>query len=215
MAASSRPATGVAWAVLLLGLWLWGPDTARGPGGSSAPTHGDVAAVGRPPGVDLPPSRPPIPGDAAPRRVEIPALGVDAPVVPRGLDATGAVDPPPYELPGTAGWYGPGTTPGAAGPALLVGHVDTDTRPAVFYGLSSTRPGDTVRITRTDDSVAVFTVEDVSVVPRDAFDPAKVYGPHEPGRAELRLLTCGGTFDRTTGGYTANVVIAAYLSATE
>ncbi|MFD6249587.1 class F sortase [Streptomyces roseolus] len=215
MAASSRPVTGVAWAVLLLGLWLWGHDTAFGPGGSSAPTHGDIAAVGRPLGVDLPPSRPPIPGDAAPRRVELPALGIDAPVVPRGLDATGAVDPPPYELPHTVGWYEPGTTPGAAGPALLVGHVDTDTRPAVFYDLSATRPGETVRVTRTDGSVAVFTVDDVSVVPRDAFDPAKVYGPRDAARAELRLITCGGTFDHTTGTYTANVVVSAYLTSTE
>ncbi|MEV6202036.1 class F sortase [Streptomyces sp. NPDC051771] len=215
MAASSRPVTGVAWAVLLLGLWLWGQDTVRGPGGSSAPTHGDIAAVGRPLGVALPPSRPPIPGAAEPRRVQLPALGIDAPVVPRGLDATGAVDPPPYELPHTVGWYGPGTTPGAAGPALLVGHVDTETRPAVFYGLSATRPGETVRVTRTDGSVAVFTVDDVSVVPRDAFDAGKVYGPHDPTRSELRLITCGGTFDHTTGTYTANVVVSAYLTAAE
>ncbi|MEU2505469.1 class F sortase [Streptomyces sp. NPDC007863] len=215
MAASSRPVTGVAWAVLLLGLWLWGQDTVRGPGGSSAPTHGDIAAVGRPLGVPLPPSRPPMSGAAEPRRVELPALGIDAPVVPRGLDATGAVDPPPYELPHTVGWYGPGTTPGAAGPALLVGHVDTETRPAVFYGLSATRPGETVRVTRTDGSVAVFTVDDVSVVPRDAFDAGKVYGPHDPTRSELRLITCGGTFDHTTGTYTANVVVSAYLTATE
>ncbi|MEU9853905.1 class F sortase [Streptomyces sp. NPDC047974] len=215
MAASSRPVTGVAWAVLLLGLWLWGQDGVQGPGGSSAPTHGDIAAVGRPLGVALPPPRPPIPGAAEPRRVQLPALGIDAPVVPRGLDATGAVDPPPYELPHTVGWYGPGTTPGAAGPALLVGHVDTETRPAVFYGLSATRPGETVRVTRTDGSVAVFTVDDVSVVPRDAFDAGKVYGPHDPTRSELRLITCGGTFDHTTGTYTANVVVSAYLTSAE
>ncbi|MGW6556951.1 class F sortase [Streptomyces hydrogenans] len=215
VAASSRPVTGVAWAVLLLGLWLWGHDAARGPGGSSAPTHGDIAAVGRPLGVDLPPSRAPIPDTARPRRVQIPALGIDAPVVARGLDATGAVDPPPYEMPHTVGWYGPGTTPGAAGPALLVGHVDTETRPAVFYGLSATRPGETVRVTRTDGSVAVFTVDDVTVVPRDAFDPRKVYGPHAPGRSELRLITCGGTFDREVGLYTANVVVSAYLTGAE
>ncbi|MFI8366076.1 class F sortase [Streptomyces sp. NPDC085466] len=215
MAAPSRPVVGVVWAVLLLGLWLWGRDAAWGPGGGSAPTHGDIAAVGRPPGVDLPPSREPIPGAAEPRRVRIPALGIDAPVVPRGLDSTGAVDPPPYELPHAVGWYAPGTPPGAAGPALLVGHVDTETRPAVFYALSAARPGETVRVTRTDGSVAVFTIDDVRVVTRDAFDPRAVYGPRDPARAELRLITCGGTFDRATGTYTANVVVSAYLTAAE
>ncbi|MFD5767013.1 class F sortase [Streptomyces sp. NPDC127049] len=215
MAASSRPVAGVAWAVLLLGLWLWGRDAAWGPSGSSAPTHGDIAAVGRPPGVDLPPSRQPMSATAGPSRVRIPALGIDAPVVPRGLDSTGAVDPPPYEQPHTVGWYAPGTAPGARGPALLVGHVDTETRPAVFYALSAARPGETVRVTRTDGSVAVFTIDDVRVVERDAFDPRAVYGPRDPGRAELRLITCGGTFDRATGAYTANVVVSAYLTGAE
>ncbi|MET9347792.1 class F sortase [Streptomyces termitum] len=215
VAAARRPVTGVAWAVLLLGLWLWGRDGVDGPGGSSAPTRGDIAAVGRPLDVELPPARDPLPGTPAPRRVALPELGVDAPVVPRGLDADGAVDPPPYEMPQTVGWYGSGTTPGAAGPALLVGHVDTETRPAVFYGLSAARPGQHVRVTRTDGSVAVFTVDDVRVVPREGFDARAVYGSRDPSRAELRLITCGGTFDREAGLYTANVVVSAYLTATE
>ncbi|MGW0119650.1 class F sortase [Streptomyces sp. NPDC003327] len=206
----SRPVTGTAWAVLVLGLWLWGRDS-EGPGGSSAPTTGDIAAVGRPLGAALPPAHRPVTA-AEPSRVEIPSLGITAPVVPRGLDATGAIDPPPYEMPHTVGWFAAGTRPGAEGAALLVGHVDTDTRPAVFYGLSAARPGDTVRVTRTDGSVARFTVDDIQVFPRDDFDPTKVYGPRTPHRAELRLITCGGTFDRAAGTYTANVVVSAYLT---
>ncbi|MFF5315818.1 class F sortase, partial [Streptomyces massasporeus] len=41
---------------------------------------------------------------------------------------------------------------------------------------------------------------------------ARVYGPHERGRAELRLLTCAGTFDRASGTYSANTVVSAYLT---
>ncbi|MFI8768409.1 class F sortase [Streptomyces sp. NPDC053792] len=219
MSSGTRPAgtgrlvTGVAWAVLLSGLWLWGREATDGPGGSSGPTTGDIAAVGRPPGVALPPARDPLPA-LAPRRVDIPSLGISAPVVARGLDDTGAVDPPPFEMPHTVGWFGSGTRPGAAGAALLVGHVDTETRPAVFYGLSAARPGAKVRVTRTDGSVAEFTVDDVQVFPREDFDPSKVYGARDPHRAELRLITCGGTFDRATGTYTANVVVSAYLTGT-
>ncbi|MBP2582364.1 sortase (surface protein transpeptidase) [Streptomyces sp. PvR006] len=211
-AGTGRLVTGVAWALLLLGLWLWGREVTEGPGGSSAPTTGDIAAVGRPLGVPLPPARDPL-DPVAPRRVEIPSLGIAAPVVARGLDSTGAIDPPPYEMPHTVGWFGAGTRPGAAGPALLVGHVDTETRPAVFYGLSAARPGAKVRITRTDGSVAEFTVDDVQVYPRESFDASKVYGARDPHRAELRLITCGGTFDRGTNAYTANVVVSAYLTA--
>ncbi|MGX1910363.1 class F sortase [Streptomyces phaeochromogenes] len=204
---------GVAWALLLLGLWLWGREVTDVRQGISAPTTGDVAAVGRPLGVELPPAAEPL-GDARPQRVDIPALGVQAPVVTRGLDPRGAIDPPPYGQPGTVGWYGDGARPGAAGTALLVGHVDTETRPAVFYHLSEVRPGETVRVVRDDGRVAEFTVEDVQVFARDRFDAEKVYGTRQTGRAELRLITCGGTFDRTSRTYTANVVVSAYLSGT-
>lgn len=217
MPADERPSgtgrllTGVTWAVLLLGLWLWGREATDGPGGHSAPTTGDVAAVGRPLGVALPPAHPPV-SPAKPQRIEIPAIGVRAPVVPRGLDATGAVDPPPYEMPHSVGWFEHGTQPGADGAALLVGHVDTETKPAVFYGLSSVRPGTKIDVTRADGSIAEFTVDDVQVFPREHFDPKKVYGQRDPDRAELRLITCGGTFDSKAGAYTANVVVSAYLT---
>ncbi|MFH8373916.1 class F sortase [Streptomyces cyaneofuscatus] len=214
MSAPDRPAgtgrllTGVAWAVLLLGLWLWGRDAS---GGMSAPTTGDVAAVGRPLGAPLPPAHEPVEG-AAPRSVEVPSVGIDAPVVRRGLDQDGAIDPPPYDLPQTAGWYGKGTEPGAEGAALLVGHVDTETKPAVFYGLSAVRPGEKVKVTREDGSVAEFTVDDVQVVTRERFDAEKAYGPRVDGRAELRLITCGGKYDQKSRSYTANVVVSAYLT---
>nr|WP_228447592.1 class F sortase [Streptomyces paludis] len=225
---------GAAWAVLLLGLWFWGHGLGTGPGtgpgdgpgvprGQSLPTTGDVAAVGRPfVAAALPSARAPLPDVRAansgpdraptPRRVEIPSLGIAAPVVARGLDATGAVDPPPYGTPDTVGWYGDGAEPGAAGAALLVGHVDTAEDAAVFYGLSAAKPGGKVRVTRADGRIAEFTIEDVRVVPLDRFDAKKVYGPRVKNRAELRLITCGGTFDRKARAYTANVVVSAYLT---
>ncbi|WP_327246180.1 class F sortase [Streptomyces sp. NBC_01320] len=217
MSASNRPAgtgrllTGVAWATLLLGLWLWGRGITDGSGASSAPTTGDIAAVGRPHGVPLPAAHAPIKG-AAPERIEIPSIGVRAPVVARGLDKAGAIDPPSFAKPQTVGWYGNGTRPGAAGAALLVGHVDTETKPAVFYGLSAARPGAKIRVVRTDGSVAEFTIDDVQVFTRERFDAHKAYGPRKDGRAELRLITCGGTFDRASHEYNANVVVSAYLT---
>jgi hypothetical protein len=112
------------------------------------------------------------------------------------------------------GWYGDGVRPGAAGTALIVGHVDTETRPAVFYKLSTLRPGETIRVIRDDGKVAEFTVDDVRVLTRDHFDAQQAYGTRQSGRAELRLITCGGTFDRTSRSYTANVIVSAYLTGT-
>ncbi|MFD6275419.1 class F sortase [Streptomyces sp. NPDC060209] len=208
-AGTGRLLTGVAWAVLLLGLWLWGRAATAG---NSAPTTGDVAAVGRPLGVPLPAAHDPLDG-AAPQRVEIPSIGIDASIVRRGLDGEGAIEPPPFATPKAVGWYADGTEPGTEGAAIFVGHVDTETKPAVFYGLSAARPGEKVRVSRSDGKIAEFTIDDVQVFTRERFDAQKAYGPREDGRAELRLITCGGTYDHKSHAYTANVVVSAYLTA--
>ncbi|MFE4664095.1 class F sortase [Streptomyces sp. NPDC056716] len=210
---TGRLLTGVAWALLLLGLWLWGREVTDLREGISAPTTGDVAAVGRPAQAELPPPAPPL-ADAGPQRLDIPGIGVQAPVVARGLDRAGAIDPPPYDQAGTVGWYAAGAKPGAAGTALMVGHVDTEARPAVFYKVSTLQPGERIRVVRDDGKVAEFTVDDVQVLTRDDFDARRAYGPRESGRAELRLITCGGTFDPATRSYTANVIVSAYLTST-
>ncbi|MGV4986601.1 class F sortase [Streptomyces sp. NPDC001709] len=210
---TGRLMTGLTWALLLLGLWLWGRGLTGVPHTTDSPATGGLFALGPADPALLPRPAEPL-GDALPQRVDIPRLGVQAPVVSRGLDAEGAVDPPPFDQPGVVGWYGAGTRPGAKGAALLVGHVDTRTRPAVFYKLSTLKPGNTVRVVRSDGKVAEFTVDDVRVLPRAGFDARQAYGPREPGRAELRLITCGGSFDRVGRGYTANVVVNAYLTGT-
>jgi hypothetical protein len=207
---AGRLLTGLTWAVVLLGLWLWGREITDGHG-IAGPATGDVAAVGRPAGAPLPPPYAPL-AAARPERLEIGSVGIGAPVVERGLDADGAVDPPPYAEPGLVGWFGRGTAPGAAGTALLVGHVDTESRPAVFYRLAKVKPGERVRVARDDGSVAEFTVEAVEVFTKDRFDPQRVYGPRERERAELRLITCGGSYDQERQAYSANVVVSAYLT---
>lgn len=210
---TGRLLAGVTWALLLLGLWLWGREVTEVPAGISGSATGDVAAVGRPDGPGLPPAARPL-GEALPQRIDIPDLGVQAPVVARGLDGRGAIDPPPFDQAGVVGWYAAGVKPGAAGTALMVGHLDTETRPAVFYRIGALRAGETVRVVRSDGRVAEFTVDDVRVLSRDHFDAQQAYGPRESGRAELRLITCGGTYDRVSRSYTANVVVSAYLTGT-
>ncbi|WP_346428789.1 class F sortase [Streptomyces sp. Z26] len=211
---AARVLTGTAWAVLLLGLWLW----ARGvtDDGSGGAALGEVPAVGRQlqEGPPLPVPLDPVAGTARPVRLDVDGIGVHARVLTRSLARDGSVAAPPYADPGAVGWYGGGPTPGASGAAVVVGHVDTDRSRAVFYPLSSVKRGAKVDVARADGVVAEFTVESVDVVTRDRFDAARVYGPHRDGRAELRLLTCGGTFDRERRAYDANVVVSAYLTGT-
>ncbi len=147
---------------------------------------------------------------ADPVRLDIASLGIHAPVVPRGL-TDGTVDPPPYSTPGATGWYRGGPAPGAAGAALIVGHVDTDTGPAVFFPLRTVKPGAAIDVTRADGTVAEFTARTVDTVPKAHFDPARAYGS-PTGPPQLRLITCGGAFDPATRAYTANLVITAPLT---
>ncbi len=157
-----------------------------------------------------PPAVRPLPR-AEPVRLRIAAIGVDAPMTRVGLDAAGALRTPPPDEPGLAGWYGDGTAPGAAGTAIVAGHVDTPAGdPGVFYDLGALTEGATVEISRADRRTAVFTVRAVELYDKKRFPSEKVYGGS--GRPELRLITCGGGYTEGSG-YLGNVVVYATLTA--
>ncbi|MET9698388.1 class F sortase [Streptomyces sp. NPDC006529] len=150
----------------------------------------------------------PLPG-SPPRRIRIPAIRVDAPLTGLGLEADGSLAAPSAARRDLAGWYRDGTTPGAVGTAVIAGHVDTATGPAVFYRLGALRRGALIEVTRADGRTAVFTVHAVEVYDADRFPDRLVYGPAP--RAELRVITCGGAFSPRTG-YQGNVVVFAHLT---
>ncbi|MFD0429235.1 sortase domain-bontaining protein [Streptomyces zhihengii] len=186
---TGRAVVGVVWAFLVLVLWLWGGGAPGGAAGSSAPTTGDMAAVGRPPGVPMPAAHPPLTG-ARPQRVAVPALGISAPVVVRGLDARGAIDPPSYAAADRVGWYGAGARPGSRGGAVRRARRHRHPPGGLLRPLHGAA-GERIEVTDEDGRTTVFTVDDVRVLDRDRFDARLVYGPREAGRAELRLITCG------------------------
>jgi len=145
---------------------------------------------------------------AAPTRVQLPSLGVDSALARLGVDAAGALVPPSdFDL---AGWFSGGPVPGDVGPAVIAGHVDSRTGPAVFFRLRHIAVGDPVLVGRTDGSTAQFTVTRVARYAKDAFPTAEVYGPTPD--AQLRLITCGGDFDRANRSYLDNVVVYATLT---
>jgi sortase (surface protein transpeptidase) len=144
--------------------------------------------------------------------VSIPAICVRASVVALGLNHDGTVRVPPLSKPQLTSWFDDGPAPGQLGPAALYGHVDTAAAgPAVFYRLGDLVPGDRVDITRADHRVAVFTVYRVAEYPKNAFPTMRVYG--DTRGPELRLITCGGAFDPSTGSYQDNIVVYARLIA--
>jgi hypothetical protein len=142
---------------------------------------------------------------APPRWIRIPAIGVSASVVALGLNADRTLEVPRWWA--DAGWYTGGPKPGERGPAVIAGHVDSTSGPAVFYRLGELRRGALVRIRRSDHSSVRFRVEGVERWPKDRFPTRRVYG--RTARSTLRLITCGGAFDKATGHYLDNVIVYA------
>ena len=150
-----------------------------------------------------------VPRTAPPVLLTIPAIGVKTKLVDLGLNANGTLQVPASTA--VAGWYGGSPTPGAVGAAVIAGHVDSRAGLGVFFWLRSLRPGDRIYISRSDGTMVVFTVTNVEMYAKDQFPTASVYGPVPD--AELRLITCGGTFDRSLGSYLSNVVVFARLTS--
>lgn len=156
-------------------------------------------------------------GSALPRSrpvsIRIPSINVMSPVNRLGLDADGSLQVPavgPHY--NEAAWYDGSPTPGQRGPAVIEGHVDSVAQgPSVFFRLGALSPGDKVYVTRADHRVVVFTVHAVRRYSKSAFPRLLVYG--NTADAQLRLITCGGSFDASTGHYRDNVVAFAHLSA--
>lgn len=151
------------------------------------------------------PSRAPV---ADPVRVSAPDAGIDTTLVPVGLDEDAAMELPE---PGSGAWYELGPRPGEPGPAVLVGHVDSVHGPDVFYRLSSLEDGDVVVVEDARGDRHEFTVEVVEVVEKDALPYERIWA--ETAEPLLRLITCGGDYDRAAGGYQHNVVVYAALAA--
>ena len=140
-----------------------------------------------------------------PVSLTIPAIGVQGNIIHLGLTASGALQVPSSTA--VAGWYTGSPRPGAVGSAVIAGHIDSKSGPGVFFQLSSLHPGDRVYVRRADGTLAVFKVTAVSQFAKDSFPTSAVYGAVPD--SELRLVTCGGTFDPQLRAYLSNTVVYA------
>ncbi len=168
-------------------------SAAGGAGTTTTPPHGGLPA-------------------AKPASLSIPAIGVRAgSIADLGLTPGGELQVPPDAT--TVGWFTGAPSPGEVGPAVLAAHVDYKHVPGAFGKLKDLRSGELVRVGRADGRTAVFTVYRVDRYAKADFPTDEVYG--DTTEPELRLITCGGAFDRSSGNYLDNVVAFAKLTAVE
>jgi sortase (surface protein transpeptidase) len=144
-----------------------------------------------------------------PVRLQIPSAAVNATIITVGDTADGGIQVPPFSRSRQAGWYRDSVMPGSRGSSVIVGHYDDDKGGAVFYKVNAIRQHDPIRVIRADGTVAVFAVDALEQVSKALFPSRRVFG--DVGYAGLRLITCGGDFNKSTRHFRDNVIIYAHL----
>jgi hypothetical protein len=169
------------------------------------PVAAGVAALPAPTGPIVAPPQSAAAQVARPVSLTVPLIGVKTNLITLGLAAGGAMQVPSTST--VAGWFTGSPRPGAVGSSIIVGHVDSKSGPGIFFRLPELKNGDDVYVKRSDGTTAEFRVTEVQEYPKDHFPTETVFGPTPD--AELRLITCGGTFDSVTGHYLSNIIVYA------
>ncbi|WP_423922770.1 class F sortase [Frigoribacterium sp. 2-23] len=155
------------------------------------------------------PASPAIAEGVAPARIRAPAIALDEPLIDLGIDERGAMEvPTDFD---DVGWFSGGGRPGGRGPTVIAAHVDSSTGPAVFFRLSELVVGDRLAVTDVQGGEHAYVVTEVEDVAKDAFPTARVFGAQPAD--QLRLITCGGVFDRSSGHYESNRIVFAEPAA--
>jgi sortase (surface protein transpeptidase) len=178
------------------------------------PTHdsgpvGALPALPHGPTGPAHPAAPAIARAALPADLTIPAIGVSTPLEPLALLPDHTLQSPSRW--DEAGWYADGVRPGEPGPAVIIGHVDSVSGPAVFYRLRDLHPGAVALVVLHTGRTLRFVIDTVQVYPKNQFPSAAVYGP--TALPELRLITCTGDFDWSARSYVDNLVVTAHLDS--
>ncbi|HEX3790624.1 MAG TPA: class F sortase [Pseudonocardiaceae bacterium] len=198
--ARDRPGRSIRWVV---GVLLAGVCLAGCGGGTSASAPAPAASTSAATSTQQSAGA----ARSVPTWIDIPSIDARSSLIGLGLNPDKSVQVPPVDKPQQAGWYEYGPTPGQVGPAVILGHIDGDHQEGIFWRLHEVKPGDAVTVGRQDGSTVTFTVSKVDQVPKDTFPTSAVYG--NTTDPELRLITCSGAFDATTGHYLDNVIVYA------
>jgi sortase (surface protein transpeptidase) len=149
---------------------------------------------------------------STPVSVDIPAIGVNSSLLRLGVTSGGSMQVPSLNTSaGEAAWFKYSVTPGQIGTSVIEGHVDSYAGPAVFFKLGALQPGDTVDVNLADGITAIFRVTGVREYLKANYPAKAIYDVTD--YAALRLITCGGAFDYTTGHYLGSTVVYASLVA--
>ncbi len=141
-----------------------------------------------------------------PSRLTIPSIGVNARVEQVGVTSSGEMGLPSSAW--TVAWYNLGTAPGEYGNSVIAGHLDSRSGPAVFWSLRRLQYGDQVNVYSGDNQMT-FEVQAVESYNYYNAPLQEIFG-WVPDR-NLNLITCNGTFDRSSANYNQRLVVYTRL----
>ena len=144
-----------------------------------------------------------------PISIQIPSQNIESDLIQVGNNTDGTIEVPKADKHDYPAWYKHSSTPGEIGSSVIVGHVDSTTGPSVFFELGNIQPGEKILIKREDGTTATFVAYKTALYPKNEFPTMSVYGPSD--NAELRLVTCGGNFNKSINDYEGNTVVFAKL----
>ncbi|ACB62109.1 peptidase C60 sortase A and B [Exiguobacterium sibiricum 255-15] len=142
-----------------------------------------------------------------PKTLTIDSLKVKTNIEQVGLDKKGAMGTPKNEQ--QVGWYKFGPRPGDVGNAVIDGHTDTKTGPAVFYQLHELKKGDKINIKDESGRNLVFRVKKLVEYGHLDAPLEKIFGASD--QRNLNLITCIGTYDENEGTYDNRLVVFTEL----
>jgi sortase (surface protein transpeptidase) len=179
--------------------------TTTSPGASAPPaTTESASTVATPAAASTQDGRP------TPTNVRIPKIGAESTLVAVGLDNARAIAVPSVDQPMQAAWYKHSQVPGDPGPSILLGHVDGRQKPGIFYKLHDLKAGDEIFVKRADGKELRFVATRTQQVPKEQLPEEAIFGTTT--ESELRLITCGGAFDKAVHSYKDNIIVYAKLS---
>lgn len=144
-----------------------------------------------------------------PAQIQIPKIDVDTAIEQVGVLENGQMGVPEDE--NQVGWFEPGVKPGRKGNAVVAGHVDSKTGPAIFYRLDQLTKGDEVLIIDEAGNTLRFRVSKTKRYDTKTAPIEEIFGA--TSNRSLNLITCSGTFGDE--GYDERFVVYTELADTK
>ncbi len=110
-----------------------------------------------------------------------------------------------------AGWYDGSSKPGQPGAMFIYGHVSSWKANGIFYNLKKLRPGNTITITRGDNTTYTYQVVSSKVYSYNSVNMQEVLSPVDAGKPGLNLMTCIGQVIKGTSEFNERLVVFASL----